>query len=99
MPKLVKKITRKHDPYKNKIVRESHRIADKLEKAKYPHGYNTLKRIGNNLGKHELLGEHTRTGAVEISAKVPKKLRREVAYHERIEYQQERKRGMYRRKK
>jgi hypothetical protein len=99
MPRLVKKIIRSHDPYRRKVVEESHRKADKLEKQKYPKGYKILKHLGNSLGKHELLGEHTSKGKIEISKKVPKAQRKEVAFHERIEYREELKRGMYRRKK
>ena len=99
MTKLVKKITRKKDPYDRKVIRESHVKADAAEKKRYPKGYKKLKKLDAKLGKHELAGEHYATGKVEISKKVPKKLRKEVAYHERVEYKQELKRGMYRRKK
>lgn len=90
--KLVKKITRKANPYKHKLVRESHVKADQLEKARYPKGYERLKKLERSLGKHEFLGEHTSKGKIEISKKVPKQLRKEVAYHEKQEYKQELKR-------
>lgn len=99
MPKIVKKIIRKPSPYKNKLVRESHVKANELEKKRYPKGYEKLKRSERKLNSNEFLGEHTSRGKVEISKKVPKPLRREVAYHERVEYKEEVKRGYYKRKK
>lgn len=83
--KLINKITRKKNPYKNKIIEESHRVADTAEKKKYPKGYKKLKKFDNKLGKHEFAGENTYSGKVEVSKKVPKKLRKEVEFHEKVE--------------
>lgn len=59
--------------------------ADVAEKKKYPKGYQKLKAIDKKLPKNEILGHQTKKGKVTVSAKVPKKLRKEVEFHERVE--------------
>ena len=60
--------------------------ADVQEKRKYPQGYAKLKKIDKKLPKGQILGHHTKKGKIEVSKKVPKKLRNEVAYHEKVEH-------------
>ena len=63
----------------------AHHLANKMEKAKYPKGYEELKKQERTLGKNELLGKNLKNGKVEVSEKVSPKRRAEVAYHERVE--------------
>jgi hypothetical protein len=64
---------------------KAHRRADKAEKKAFPKGYQEMKKVDDKLGKHELAGKNSKTGKVEVSEKVPKKLRAEVAMHEKTE--------------
>lgn len=63
----------------------AHRIADKAEKAKYPQGYEQMKKVDARLPKGELAGKNLKNGKIEVSEKVPAKFRAEVALHERTE--------------
>ena len=72
-------------PTHDKRYAEAHEAADKAEKKKYPTGYEKLKKIVRKTSKGQLLGKSTKSGAVDVSEKVPKKLRPEVAYHEKVE--------------
>lgn len=82
---LKDRIPDKGFPTSSKRYPESHEKADKEEKKKYPNGYNSLKSLVKKTPHGELLGKSTRTGRVEVSDKVPRKLREEVAFHEKTE--------------
>jgi len=71
-------------PSKRKYER-AHEKADKAEKKAFPEGYEEMKKVDAKLGKHELAGKNTKTGKIEVSKKVPPKLRKEVALHEKVE--------------
>lgn len=83
--KEVNSIKREGFPTSSKEYKEAHSEADKAEKKKYPKGYNKLKDIDSKLPKKELVGKSDKKGKVTVSKKVPKKLRNEVAYHEKYE--------------
>lgn len=85
---LKKKIIREGFPTSSKAYKEAHEFADKKEKEKYPKGYEKMKKVDARLSPNELSGKSTKLGKVIVSYKVPKKLRSEVAYHERIENKQ-----------
>ena len=69
-------------PTHNPHYQFAHQKAEKLEKAKFPKGYEQLKKLDAKLPKHELIGKNLKSGKIEVSKKVPKKLRKEVAFHE-----------------
>lgn len=64
---------------------KAHAKANKAEKKAFPKGYEKMKKVDAKLGKHELAGKNTKTGKIKVSEKVPKKLRAEVALHEKVE--------------
>ena len=68
-----------------KSYRSAHEQADIKEKAAYSNGYAAMKKIDAELPKGELAGKNTKSGKIEVSAKVPRSLRREVAFHEKTE--------------
>lgn len=69
-----------------KQYQSAHKAANKAEKNRFPKGFEELKDIDISMGKkHELAGKNTRSGKVEVSKKVPKRLRDEVSYHEKVE--------------
>jgi hypothetical protein len=72
-------------PTSSSRYKSAHEQADKAEKSAYPKGYQQLKKIDAKLPKHELAGKNTRSGKIEVSSKVPSKLRPEVAFHEKTE--------------
>ena len=83
---LLDKIKDKGFPTHSKSYPAAHERADTKEKAKYgARDYNKLKRIDNKLAKHELAGKNTKSGKIEVSKKVIPSLRKEVAFHEKIE--------------
>lgn len=82
---LKKKIVREGFPTSSKAYKEAHDLANKKEKEKYPKGYEKMKKVDDKLNPTELSGKSTKLGKVIVSYKVPKKLRKEVAYHERVE--------------
>ena len=82
---LMKDIEEKGFPTAEKDYEDAHKHADILEKKKYPKGYEKLKKIDNNLPKRQLAGKNLPSGKIEVSKKVPKSLRKEVAFHERVE--------------
>jgi len=43
------------------------------------------KKSPKKAGNHELIGKNTKSGKIEVEKKVPKALREEVAFHEKIE--------------
>ena len=83
--KLKDKIKREGFPTSSKYYPEAHSEASNSEKKKYPKSYQVLKKLDAQTNKNELLGKNTKSGKVEVSKKVPPKLRNEVAYHERKE--------------
>jgi hypothetical protein len=85
---LKKSIKREGFPTSSKKYKEAHELADKKEKEKYPKGYEKMKKVDAKLKPDELSGKSTKLGKVIVSYKVPKKLRSEVAYHERVENKQ-----------
>lgn len=85
--KVVKELRSKGWPTANKHYKEAHEIADKTEKNKYGKSYEYMKKVDAKLKRGELAGKNTKTGKIEVSAKVPKKYRNEVALHEKKEYE------------
>ena len=83
--KVVKELKDKGFPTHAKKYHSAHEEADKKEKKKFGKNYESMKKIDSKLGKHELAGKNFRSGKIEVSSKVPKKYRKEVAYHEEIE--------------
>jgi hypothetical protein len=83
---LVKTLRAKGWPTANKSYQEAHEIADRKEKKKYGKSYEYMKKVDSKLKKGQLAGKNTKTGKIEVSEKVPKKYRSEVALHERTEY-------------
>lgn len=79
------KAKEKEFPLSSKKYPSAHREANKEEKAKYPSGFKQLTKLEHHLGKEELLGHSTKSGTIQVSKKVPKKYRKEVAYHEKVE--------------
>jgi len=73
-------------PTHDKKYKSAHEEATKKEKSNFPRkDYNQLKHLDESMPKGELIGKNTKSGKVEVSKKVPRKLRDEVAYHEKVE--------------
>lgn len=87
--KVVNKIIRNKDPYKNKITREAHEYADELEKKRFPKGYQEMKRIDSKLKNKHFSGENYGT-TKEVSREIPKKDRKETLFHEGVELKKKR---------
>lgn len=83
--KVVNRIKRRGFPTSSGEYKTAHAEADNAEKKKFPKGYNELKKIDKRIGKNELVGKNTRSGNILVEKKVPKKMRKEVAYHEKVE--------------
>jgi hypothetical protein len=80
------KLTDKGFPTHDKGYKSAHEEVTKKEKAKFPSkDYKKLKAMDESLPSHELIGKNTKRGEIEVSKKVPSKLRNEVAFHERVE--------------
>lgn len=93
-PHILSKLTDRGFPTHSKRYDYAHKEANKAEKKKYPKGYEDLKQLDRGLSdKHELIGKNTKAGKIEVSKKVPKKYRDEVAYHEKVENKILRKKG------
>jgi hypothetical protein len=82
---VISKIHREGFPTDSKEYQSAHKQADIAEKKKYPSGYEKMKKIDDKLPNGELSGKNTKEGKIEVSSRVPKSLRKEVAYHEKIE--------------
>lgn len=80
--KLVDEIKKKGFPTSSKKYPYAHRKADESEKKKYPKGYKEMKKVDNKLKVRELAGKNLKSGKIEVSKKVPRKFRKEVAFHE-----------------
>jgi hypothetical protein len=72
-------------PLNRKDFKKAHLKANKEEKKKYPSGFKKLTKLEHGLKHDELLGHSTKSGKIEVSSKVPKKYRKEVALHESVE--------------
>lgn len=84
--KLVKKLTDKGFPTHEKKYKEAHEKANKAEKRKFGvEAFRNLEAGDRKMGKHDLAGKNTKKGKIEVSRRVPKNDRREVAYHEEVE--------------
>ena len=89
--KLVKRIRRAGWP----VFTRSGKISRAWKKAHPAANRATLKKFGSKVAKavnrikvsrKELLGSHTRVGKIKVSSIVPKRLRKAIAYHERVEH-------------
>lgn len=81
---VVDKIKKEGWPRKSKEYKRAHKIADRAEKRKY--GRTESATIGSKIPKGELPGASTRAGEIKVSIKVPKRHRKEIAYHEKREH-------------
>ena len=72
-------------PQSSKFYKEAHQAADKAEKKAFPIDYEKMKKVDAKIPKHELAGKNLPNGKLEVSKKVPKPYRNEVALHEKIE--------------
>lgn len=84
--KVVSKIERKGYPTASAKYKTAHEQADKKEKKKFPKGYKKMQKVDNKIPKKELAGTHTKSGKIKVSKKVPPAQRKEVAYHEFVEW-------------
>jgi len=82
--KMVKKLTDKGFPVHNKHYETAHRYASKIEKKKFPKGYEKLKKLEHKLGKHELMAKSTKSGKTEMERKY-KPFKNEFQLHEKKE--------------
>lgn len=84
---LVDLIKRSGYPTTSKAYRKAHKEANRQEKQRFGVGaFKAINRIALKLPKGELLGSHTNGGKIKVSSKVPRKYRKEIEYHERIEH-------------
>lgn len=83
--KTVKHLNDKKFPTHSKRYPYAHKEANKAEKKDNPKAYQEINRLERKVGKHELLGKNTKSGKIEVSVKVPKKDRKNVAVHEKRE--------------
>lgn len=85
--KVIKELKSKGWPTANKKYHEAHEIANKVEKKDYgSKAFKYMEKVDDRLKRGELAGKNTKTGKIEVSQKVPKKYRPEVAKHESTEY-------------
>ena len=82
---LKDRIEDKGFPRNQKGYEKAHEKADKVEKREFPKGYEKMKKVDANWPKNQLAGTNKKNGEIEVSKKVPPKLRKEVATHERVE--------------
>lgn len=86
--KVVKKLKAKGFPTANKHYEYAHEKASKAEKNKFgKKQYDKTIKLEHTINKNELLGKNDEKGNIKIEKKVPKKLRGEIAYHEKKENQ------------
>jgi|SRR5271157_3707152 len=85
--KLVKNLPGEGYPSSQKKYPTAHEEASKAEKKKFgSKSYDKLKEMDLKAGHaHKSIGNNTKSGKIEVSTTVPKKLRKEVAYHEKVE--------------
>lgn len=98
---LERKLNDKGFPTHSSKYQEAHRKANEAEEKKYgKKSFKVLERLDKKVSKHELIGKNLKRGKLEVSKKVPKRYREEVAYHEEIENENLRKNhGMDKRKR
>jgi hypothetical protein len=96
---LEKKIQHGGFPSGQPGYKAAHMAANKAEKAAFPKGYAQMKKIDSGLPKGQDSGNNTSAGKLEVSMKVPKKYRKEVAFHEEVESQKLRKKSGQKNKK
>jgi len=73
-------------PTHDRNYKTAHEEATKAEKKSFPRkDYDKLKKMDQTIGRNELIGKNTKSGQIEISKKVPNKLRKEVEFHEKTE--------------
>jgi hypothetical protein len=83
---LANKISAKGYPVSQKGYKTAHEETSKKEKAKFPRkDYTRLKHMDETIPDDELIGKNSKSGKITVSKKVPKKLRAEVAFHEKVE--------------
>jgi len=71
---------------KSKSYHDAHEYASEKEKKKYPKQYRKLNKwIEKNTKPDEYVGMNYKDGKIEEEKKVPRKYRKEVAYHEKVE--------------
>lgn len=88
--KVIKNIKEKGFPTSSKYYPTAHKAADKAEKKAYPKGYEDMKKVDKRIeskNKHAMAGKNLKSGVIEVSEKVPKSHRKEVALHEKRELQ------------
>jgi hypothetical protein len=84
--KLVRELTSKGFPTHSADYAQAHRKANKAEEKQFgKRAFNKLEKYVKGSSKHELIGKNLKSGKLEVSKKVPKKMREEVAYHEEVE--------------
>jgi len=83
--RVVSSLKEKGFPTSSPKYREAHSEASTAEKKKYPAGYQKLKRLDKKVPQGQLIGKNLKSGKVEVSKRVPKPLRGEVAFHEKFE--------------
>jgi len=84
---LKDKLTDKGYPVHTKEYQAAHRKANRAEKRASPADYKDVNALETHLPNGELLGKNLRNGKIEVSKKVPAKLRQNVATHEKSEYE------------
>jgi hypothetical protein len=73
-------------PTHSRKYHSAHAKANAAEKASFGDAsFRAMNKVDAGLKKHELAGKNTKTGKIEVSKKVPKKYRDEVALHEEVE--------------
>ncbi len=78
----------------------AHSKANAAEKAKFGEAnFKAMNKVDAGLKKHELAGKNLKSGKIEVSKKVPKKYRSEVALHEQVESKELRKKPTSKRSK
>lgn len=89
--KIIKRIKKDGWP----VYTKSGRLMPKWKKSHIAANKASLKKFGSMVAKkvnkikvpkNELLGSHTKLGQILISSRVPKKLRKAIAYHEFVEH-------------
>lgn len=89
------KISDKGYPTSSPKYQSAHQEATKKEKERFPRkDFKKLEHMDRTVPKGELLGKNSKDGQITVSKRVPKALRKEVAYHEKMESEAlKRKRG------
>lgn len=84
--RLVSSLNDSGFPTHSRDYDSAHRKANKAEKEQFgTRSFKAMEKVDSRLKKHELAGKNLKSGKIEVSEKVPKKLRAEVALHEAVE--------------